>query len=328
VARVLAGRHRESGRTDRAVPRRIDFIPYPYPEYGIWILSQMQRWRQLRREVDYEGVVREVFQIDHTREIARAVGFPEHEPSLTGVAPVSAGDALECIRLQPFSEPELEPSPVARYPLPEGVRLRLGAILEWLARMTGGEPVEDLEITSDDELGWLEQTLNETVRNARFTREALDEKSDLEEQQRQAVIEAQAAVIRTLSVPILPVLDSVLVLPLIGQIDSSRAQRVMEVLLEAVSRMKAEMVLLDVTGVPRIDAEVVSRLVEIIRATALLGSRCVLVGIRPELAQQLVALGDELPDLETMQDLRSGIDLALGGAGRRVAAGMGARRSG
>ena len=104
---------------------------------------------------------------------------------------------------------------------------------------------------------------------------------------------------------------SILVLPLIGEIDAERAGMVTERLLRAVVARRAHTVILDVTGVPSVDAEVVSAILRTASALMLLGAHPVLVGIRPEIARVMADLDVALAGLATLANLQSGIAYAL-----------------
>jgi anti-anti-sigma regulatory factor len=113
--------------------------------------------------------------------------------------------------------------------------------------------------------------------------------------------------IAELSTPIIPVAEGVLVLPLIGTIDAERAQRTTEQVLDAIVARQAETLLIDVTGVAKVDAFVVDQLLKIIRATTLLGARSSIVGISAALAQTFVTLGLDLRGIQTFSDLQSAL---------------------
>ncbi len=142
---------------------------------------------------------------------------------------------------------------------------------------------------------------------------------DITERKRtQEVIEAQRQALRELSTPIVPVLEEVLVLPLVGSIDTRRAQQVMETLLDAIGGHQAEVVIIDITGVPVVDTGVANHLLQVTRAAALLGAECVLVGISPDVAQTIVSLGVDLSGIATKADLQAGIEHALEKTGKRI----------
>lgn len=124
--------------------------------------------------------------------------------------------------------------------------------------------------------------------------------------------------VRELSTPIIPMLDRVLVMPLVGDIDTRRAQDIMEAVLSGINIYGADVVIIDITGVPVVDTSVANHLMRTAQAAGLLGSRCVLVGIRPEVAQAIVNLGVDLSRVVTRGDLQGGIDYALGVLGRRI----------
>lgn len=126
-----------------------------------------------------------------------------------------------------------------------------------------------------------------------------------------AEAQALATTVRELSTPVIQVWDQVLVLPLIGGIDEARAQRIMETLLQGVTQHQAQVVIIDVTGVPLIDSHVADYLLRTAQAAELLGARCVLTGISPEIAQSIVSLGLSLTKLTTLPNLQAGIRYAL-----------------
>ena len=100
-----------------------------------------------------------------------------------------------------------------------------------------------------------------------------------------------------------------LLVPLIGAIDSQRAQQIIGGVLEAIEEQRAQTVFLDVTGVPIVDTQVASSLIQTAQAAMLLGARVVMVGIRPEIAQSIVGLGIDLSHLKMYSDLASAISM-------------------
>jgi rsbT co-antagonist protein RsbR len=138
-----------------------------------------------------------------------------------------------------------------------------------------------------------------------YTRHFQQVIADLSE--REQTIQLQSRVIRELSTPVLPVLDDVLVMPLVGAIDSLRAAQITERLLEGVSASQSSLVILDITAVPMVDMSIAQHLLGAVRAVGLLGARCVLVGVRPEVAQALVSIGADLSSLSIQRDLKAGL---------------------
>ena len=114
-----------------------------------------------------------------------------------------------------------------------------------------------------------------------------------------------------LSTPVVQLWDQVLALPLIGSIDSRRAQTVTEVLLERIVETQSAVVILDITGVRSVDTHVTSNLLNIVSASRLLGAECVLTGINPDVAQTMIHLGTELGDITTMADMQEGLKYAM-----------------
>lgn len=128
-----------------------------------------------------------------------------------------------------------------------------------------------------------------------------------------ALKESQSALmelVRQLSTPLLPIAEGVLVAPLVGQMDAGRGEHFIEVLLEGIQQHAAKVVLIDVTGVPSIDASVAEQLLRAARAARLLGTRTALVGITPDVARTMVGLGFDATGLETFADLRAGMRAA------------------
>jgi len=117
----------------------------------------------------------------------------------------------------------------------------------------------------------------------------------------------QREVIRDLSVPVLPVTATTLVMPLVGALDTVRLQHVQEQALRAIERINARQLILDITGVPLVDSQVAQGLLAVVQAVRLLGAEAVLVGVRPEVAQAIVGLGQMLPGLHTFADLQTAL---------------------
>jgi PAS domain S-box-containing protein len=135
--------------------------------------------------------------------------------------------------------------------------------------------------------------------------------------------------IRALSAPAVPIMQGIVVMPLSGQIDSERAQRILGNLLDGISSNDAKIAIIDITGVPVVDTAVAQHLIQAARAASLMGCRPLLVGIRPEIAQVIVELGIDMAGLATFSDLQSGVEYALRALGIELtyAAAIGGRRA-
>lgn len=131
-------------------------------------------------------------------------------------------------------------------------------------------------------------------------------------------IEAQQQTIRELSTPILPLYEGILVVPLVGAIDSFRAGQMMERLLTTVAERQSDIVIIDITGVPVIDTAVASYLLQTARAAQLIGAQVILVGIGPEIAQTIVQLGVDLGHILIGANLQNGIELGFRRLGRQI----------
>ncbi len=129
----------------------------------------------------------------------------------------------------------------------------------------------------------------------------------------QQVIEAQRAAIRELSTPLIPISETAVIMPLVGAIDSARAQQIIDTLLEGVAAHRAEMAIVDITGVQVVDTQVANALVRAAQAVRLLGAQVILTGIKPQVAQTLVQLGVSLEGIRTTGSLQTGVRLALTG---------------
>ena len=131
------------------------------------------------------------------------------------------------------------------------------------------------------------------------------------ERLQQEVIEVQQHAIQELSVPIIPVMDQVIIMPLIGSIDSMRASDIMRTLLAGISQHLAKIVILDITGVAIVDTGVAAYLDKIIQAARLKGARTIITGISDAVAETIIDLGIDWSNVETLRDLQTGLLVAL-----------------
>ncbi len=159
-------------------------------------------------------------------------------------------------------------------------------------------------------------TFNDTVGNRNTYISAALEREELLDslQERQVTLQAAynrerslAGMIQELGCPIIPLLKGVLLVPLVGAIDTVRAGQIIERVLEEVGRVQAEWVLLDITGVPLVDTQVAAALIQTAQAVGLLGAKVTLVGVRPEIAQSIVGLGVDLGMFETRSVLAAAL---------------------
>ncbi|MEF3272995.1 MAG: PAS domain-containing protein [Chloroflexus sp.] len=190
-------------------------------------------------------------------------------------------------------------------------------------RRTGVMQTFTYQLLLDDEIEEYEARMsfsnNDVLvlsRNITEQRRVERERAAMQEQ----IIQAQQATLRELSTPLLPIANGVVVMPLVGAIDSTRAQQVMETLLYGVTEHNAHVVIIDITGVKVVDTQVAGALIRAAQASRMLGAQVVLTGIRPEIAQTLVHIRAELRDMTTKATLQDGIRYALNLSARTVKA--------
>jgi rsbT co-antagonist protein RsbR len=213
----------------------------------------------------------------------QAIGLPLAE-AFAGLAQQAGQEAKETPLARAFAAGELEPFDVV---------LRLAEPTPRVLAVTGN-PIRDRRSAV---LGYF-LTLRDVT----------------ERQRAQEALEAQARLaetVRELSAPIIPVMEGILILPVIGAIDSERAQIIMDDMLVAIRRERARAILIDITGVPVVDTLVASHLLQAVQAARLLGCQGILVGIRAEVAQTMVDLGLDMRGLLTKGSLQDGLAYAV-----------------
>ena len=135
---------------------------------------------------------------------------------------------------------------------------------------------------------------------------------------REEIIRQQRADMMELSTPVIKVWDKILTLPIIGTLDSRRAQLMMEALLQRIVESGSTVAILDITGVRTMDTLVANHLIKTVTAARLMGARCILTGVSPAIAQTMVQLGIDLSQITTRAQMADGIKLALELTGRAV----------
>lgn len=181
------------------------------------------------------------------------------------------------------------------------------ALVDGATAVARGDLNISIPVTSKDELGVLAQNFNQMIGHLQAQRAELQERN----QELQHSIESQQqlfATVKQLATPLLPILDDVVVLPIVGHLDSQRAQDLMTTLLQGVAAHRARVAILDVTGIPMVDTHVLKLLIQAVRATELLGAHVIVTGIKGAMAQIIIEQGVDLRDLNTFRDLRSAIE--------------------
>ncbi|WP_370370064.1 STAS domain-containing protein [Catenulispora sp. GP43] len=130
---------------------------------------------------------------------------------------------------------------------------------------------------------------------------------------REQIISSQGEELLELSTPVVKLWDGVIGVPLVGTLDSARTQVVMEKLLQALVDTGSARAIIDITGVPAVDTEVAQHLLKTVVAARLMGAECIVSGIRPQIAQTIVALGIEFGDIVTKATLADALRHALRG---------------
>jgi rsbT co-antagonist protein RsbR len=143
---------------------------------------------------------------------------------------------------------------------------------------------------------------------------AEEERAHLQQQ----VIDAQKQAIRDLSSPVIPVLNGIIVMPLIGSIDTARARDVTRALLGGITHHQARVAIIDITGVPIVDSGVADYLNKTIQAARLKGTHTIVTGISGPVAEAIIDLGIDWSDIETVRDLQTGLISALRKTGTRL----------
>jgi rsbT co-antagonist protein RsbR len=129
-------------------------------------------------------------------------------------------------------------------------------------------------------------------------------------QERERIIRQQQEAIRELSTPVLQVRERLVILPIIGILDSQRARQVTEQLLSGIRTHRAKVVVIDITGVPEIDSTVANHLVQTVEASRLMGASVIITGLSSEIALTLVTIGVDLSKMNAVGDLQGGIEQA------------------
>jgi len=128
---------------------------------------------------------------------------------------------------------------------------------------------------------------------------------------REEVIQRQQEEMLELSTPVVKLWEGILALPMIGTLDSARTQIVMEALLQQIVETGSQVVIIDITGVPTVDTLVAQHLLKTVAAARLMGTDCIISGIRPQIAQTIVHLGVDLSDVVTKATLADALALAM-----------------
>ncbi len=194
---------------------------------------------------------------------------------------------------------------------------RLDQLEEVLASAAAMKLDVRVDVTEDDELASTEEAINVLLEDfAALLAERT--RSEAQLQERLQTIQRQQEAINELSTPVIKVWDGLLVLPIIGTLDSQRTQRMMESLLQQIVSTGSKIAILDITGVPVVDTMVANHLIKTITAAGLMGAECILSGISPNIAQTIVHLGIDLTGVKTKSTMMEAMRYAIRANGQKV----------
>jgi rsbT co-antagonist protein RsbR len=183
-----------------------------------------------------------------------------------------------------------------------------------LTRVSAGDLDQRLEFSGeDDALSGLEIGINFMIVDLRSAAKANQEQRELliaqqrELEAKLVTIEQQSEAIRELTTPVIEVWDGVLVLPIVGVVDTRRSIDIMNNVLEKIVEKESQCVIIDITGVEVVDTRTADYLIKVFRAVNLLGSRCVLSGLSPAVAQTLIDIGADLGEIRTLRNLKAAL---------------------
>lgn len=204
--------------------------------------------------------------------------------------------------------------------VPESARSGVDAVWSKLVQASGGAHNTNDNVTKSGQVihcEWFNAPIRHRdgrvlgvaslVQDVTASRRAEAERLRLQDE----IIHAQQAALAELSTPLIPINDQIVVMPLVGTMDSRRAQDVLDTLLRGVSSSNARVAILDITGVRVVDTQVANALIRAAQAVQLLGASVLLTGIRPEIAQTLVGLGVHMGGIVTRSTLQGGISYAM-----------------
>lgn len=199
----------------------------------------------------------------------------------------------------------------------EKAKERIEHIEDILSSVAAGDLDVRIETSIEDDLTGVEEAINILIEDLTYElkqskkmREELEEKLFKIEEQQKTIIRQQDDLLE-LSSPVTKVWDNILILPVIGTLDSQRAQIMMENLLQKIVDTGCTMSILDITGVPTVDTQVANHLLKTVTSARLLGADCIISGISPAIAQTIVHLGIDLSVIKTKATLQDAMIYAM-----------------
>jgi PAS domain S-box-containing protein len=216
-------------------------------------------------------------------------------------------------RLKGWKADEIIGQNFSRFYPPEEVEKGKTALELKTARETGRFEDEGWRVRKDGTRFWADVTItalrgeNGELRGfGKVTRDLTERRQNEEKIKKQA-----QEILEMATVPVVQVWEGIVLVPIIGTLDSQRTQHLMERLLQRVTESGSPVALLDITGVPTIDTQTAQHLIETVSAVRLIGAEVILTGVRPVIAQTLVHLGIDLANVITRSSLTAGLRMAL-----------------
>lgn len=199
----------------------------------------------------------------------------------------------------------------------KNLRERLDRLEDILASAAAMKLEVRVPVTEDDELASTEEAINVLLEDFDALL-AERRRAELELQEKLQTIQRQQDAINELSTPVIKVWEGLLVLPIIGTLDSQRTLRMMESLLEQIVATGSRIAILDITGVPVVDTMVANHLIKTVTAAGLMGAECILSGISPTIAQTVVHLGIDLTGIKTKSTMMDAMRYAIRANGQKI----------
>jgi len=199
----------------------------------------------------------------------------------------------------------------------KNAKSRINHIEDVLSSIAAGDLDLRIESEIEDDLTGVEQAINlliedltHELKKSQRMKTELEEKLQKIQEQQKTIIQQQGDLLE-LSSPVSKVWDNILILPVIGTLDSQRTQVMMENLLHKIVQTGCTIAILDITGVPTVDTQVANHLLKTVTAARLLGAECIISGISPAIAQTIVHLGINLSAIRTKATLQDAMIFAM-----------------
>jgi len=206
---------------------------------------------------------------------------------------------------------------MSEIPKIEKMKERINFIEDVLSSVAAGDMNARINSEINDDLSGIEAAidllindLTDELKQRKKMQQEVEEKLAKIQEQQKTILQQQQDLLE-LSSPVSKVWDNVLILPVIGTLDSQRTQVMMENLLEKIVETGCTIAILDITGVPTVDTQVANHLLKTVTAARLLGAECIITGISPAIAQTIVHLGIDLSSIQTKATLQDAMIFAM-----------------